>query len=267
MNQPYSILKPIPSKTLRLTFGFTNPLENKINPLEILEPAVKHFEKFAIGRYFWFIVDLRKWITVCGGGDLEKMTALERKNFFNDDHNKIYETTYPDDIPHVTAFSRFWVNYYLSLPKERRPYSKVTLYFRIKNATQNYYWIMVQYSDCILDDNDKFVYGLVFATDISHLKKEGVPMMSILDNYDGNCQQFFCTDLPKLTKQNLFHNLSIREREVLQHLAMGYSSKQIASQLHLSFKTIDNHRQNMLHKTNSKSTAELVAYSITNGYV
>jgi DNA-binding CsgD family transcriptional regulator len=242
-------------------------LENKINPLEILEPAVKHFEKFAIGRFFWFIIDLRNWKHVCGGGDIEKMTPLKKNNFFNDDHQKLHDITHPDDLPHVMAFSRFWVNYYLSIPVERRPYSKMTMYFRIKNVLNNFYWIMVQYSDGILDDNDKFVYGLVFATDISHLKKEGTPMLSILDTYDGNCQQFFCTDLQKLTKQNLFHNLSIREREVLQHLAMGYSSKQIASELYLSVKTIDNHRQNMLHKTSSKSTAELVAYSITNGYV
>ncbi|MFM9910183.1 MAG: response regulator transcription factor [Chitinophagaceae bacterium] len=267
MKKSYSILKPINSNTLRLTFGFNNPLEKKVNPFEIMEPAINHFEKFAIGRYFWFIVDLRNWITVCGGGELESMTSLKKENFFNDDHHKIYEITYSDDIPHVTAFSRYWVNYYLSMPLEHRPYSKMTIYFRIKNAMNNYYWIMVQYSDAIFDSDGNFVYGLVFATDISHLKKEGVPMMSILDTYDGNCQQFFCSDLKNLTKQNLIHNLSTREREVLQHLAMGCSSKQIASQLNLSVKTIDNHRQNMLHKTNSKSTAELVAYSITNGFL
>jgi DNA-binding CsgD family transcriptional regulator len=267
MKKSVLLLKPIKSKTLRLTFGFSNPLEKKVNPIDILQPAINHFEKFSIGRFFWFIVDLRKWKHICGGGDIEKMTPLKKSNFFNDDHQKLHDVTHPDDLPQVMAFSRYWVNYHLTLPEERRPYSKMTLYFRIKNAQHNYYWIMVQYSDAIFDNEGKFVYGLVFATDISHLKKEGSPMLSILDTYDGSCQQFFCTDFKKLTEQRHFHKLTIREREVLHYLAIGYSSKQIASQLKLSVKTIDNHRQNMLHKTNSKSTGELVAYSITNGYL
>jgi DNA-binding CsgD family transcriptional regulator len=267
MKKSYSILKPIKSETLRLTFGFSNPLETIVNPFEILQPAINHFEKFAIGRFFWFIVDLRNWKHVCGGGEIETMTPLKKANFFNDNHQKLHDITHPDDLPHIMAFSKFWVNYYVSIPEERRPYSNMTMYFRIQDESLSYYWIMVQYSDGILDSSDKFVYGLVFVTDISHLKQAGKPMLSILDSYDGNCQQFFCTDLTTLTESNVNHNLTVREREVLHYIAIGHSSKQIASELKLSVKTIDNHRQNMLHKTKCKSTGELVAYCITNGYL
>lgn len=193
-----NFLRPIKSKTLRLTFGFDNSLENSCNPFNVLQPAIVHFEKFAISRFFWFIVDLKNWKNVCGGGELETMTPLKRHNFFNDSHQLIHDITYPVDLHHVNAFSRFWVNYYLALPEERRPYSKMTMYFKILNAKKEYYWIMVQYSDAIFDSNGQFEYGLVFATDISHIKKDGDPMLSILDTYDGNCQHFFARIKPNL---------------------------------------------------------------------
>lgn len=267
--QKNSFLRPIKSKTLRLIFGFDNSLENLCNPLHVMQPAINHFEKFAINRFFWFIVDLKNWKNICGGGEIEKMTPLKTHNFFNDSHQLIHDITHPADLHHVNAFSRFWVNFYLTLPHERRPYSKMTMYFRILNAKKEYYWIMVQYSDAIFDSNGQFVYGLVFATDISHLKNDGDPMLSILDTYNGNCQHFFCTHKTKLNlvEKNSLYNLTTKEREVLYYLAIGYSSKQIASELNLSIKTIDNHRQNMLHKTQSKSTGELIANCSMNGYI
>jgi two-component system response regulator FixJ len=52
--------------------------------------------------------------------------------------------------------------------------------------------------------------------------------------------------------------LSEREQEVLKHLLAGKSSKQIASALELSPKTVDVHRSNIMRKTEQKSIAELV---------
>ncbi|OBX25429.1 regulatory LuxR family protein [Gelidibacter algens] len=56
--------------------------------------------------------------------------------------------------------------------------------------------------------------------------------------------------------------LTSREKEILQLLAKGFGSKQIASLLNISIKTVDNHRQNMLHKTGSKTSSELVSTAI-----
>ncbi|MFZ4768758.1 MAG: LuxR C-terminal-related transcriptional regulator [Ferruginibacter sp.] len=43
----------------------------------------------------------------------------------------------------------------------------------------------------------------------------------------------------------------------------GFSSKQIALALNIAINTTDNHRQNMLRKTQSKSTGELVGFGVT----
>lgn len=57
----------------------------------------------------------------------------------------------------------------------------------------------------------------------------------------------------------LFECLSDREKEVLNFLLKGQTSKEIASNLFISKSTIDTHRRNILDKTGIKSTAELIA--------
>jgi DNA-binding NarL/FixJ family response regulator len=56
--------------------------------------------------------------------------------------------------------------------------------------------------------------------------------------------------------------LSGREREVLQLLAEGKSTKQVARHLSLSGKTIETHRRNLMEKLQLYSVAELTKYAI-----
>jgi len=60
-------------------------------------------------------------------------------------------------------------------------------------------------------------------------------------------------------------DLSDREREVLQLLAEGHSTKQTASQLHVSEKTIETHRRQIMRKLNLHSLAELTKFAIREG--
>jgi len=59
--------------------------------------------------------------------------------------------------------------------------------------------------------------------------------------------------------------LTIKEREVLQLLAEGHSTKEIAHRLNVSAATIDTHRQHIMEKLNLYSVAELTKYAIREG--
>jgi DNA-binding NarL/FixJ family response regulator len=59
--------------------------------------------------------------------------------------------------------------------------------------------------------------------------------------------------------------LTHREREVLQMLAEGNSTKQVALKLHISIKTVETHRRQMMHKLDIYSVAELTKYAIRKG--
>jgi len=59
--------------------------------------------------------------------------------------------------------------------------------------------------------------------------------------------------------------LSAREREVLQLIAEGHSTKDIADSLNISIKTVETHRKHIMEKANLHSVAELTKYAIRHG--
>ena len=59
--------------------------------------------------------------------------------------------------------------------------------------------------------------------------------------------------------------LSDRETEVLQMIAEGLSSKEIANRLTLAVKTVENHRGNLMRKLSVHNTAGLTRYAIRSG--
>ena len=66
-------------------------------------------------------------------------------------------------------------------------------------------------------------------------------------------------------ESSAFHLPSPREREVLQLLAEGKTSALIAESLHISVKTVETHRQQIMVKLKIRSVAELTKYAIREG--
>jgi DNA-binding NarL/FixJ family response regulator len=60
-------------------------------------------------------------------------------------------------------------------------------------------------------------------------------------------------------------SLSVREREVLQLLAEGKTSKDIAATLHVALATVETHRRQIMAKLELRSIAELTKYAIREG--
>jgi DNA-binding NarL/FixJ family response regulator len=61
--------------------------------------------------------------------------------------------------------------------------------------------------------------------------------------------------------------LTSREREVIQLLAEGRTSKEVAATLNLSVKTAETHRTNLMRKLGLHSVADLTRYAVRNGIV
>ncbi|MDX1671404.1 MAG: response regulator transcription factor [Balneolaceae bacterium] len=56
--------------------------------------------------------------------------------------------------------------------------------------------------------------------------------------------------------------LTDREREILELICDEYTNKEIADRLHISVRTVDAHRRNLLQKTGARNTAGLVRYAM-----
>ncbi|MCX6118855.1 MAG: response regulator transcription factor [Proteobacteria bacterium] len=61
--------------------------------------------------------------------------------------------------------------------------------------------------------------------------------------------------------------LSQREKEILFHVASGKSAKQIASTLHISSKTVERHKSNIMAKLQLRTQVELTKYAIKEGII
>jgi DNA-binding NarL/FixJ family response regulator len=64
---------------------------------------------------------------------------------------------------------------------------------------------------------------------------------------------------------SVFGVLTVREREVLQLLAEGKTNKAIAMSLHISSKTVETHRAQIMNKLDIRTVAELTKYAIRQG--
>lgn len=60
--------------------------------------------------------------------------------------------------------------------------------------------------------------------------------------------------------------LTVRERQVLQHIANGESNKQIARELDLSVRTVEAHRLNIKRKLDIEGQAELIKFAVENNF-
>jgi DNA-binding NarL/FixJ family response regulator len=76
---------------------------------------------------------------------------------------------------------------------------------------------------------------------------------------DGFCKPASATQAPLMRK-----SLSAREREIVQLLAEGNSSKEVAVALGISVKTAETHRANIMRKLEMHSVSELVRYAVKN---
>jgi two-component system response regulator NreC len=62
-------------------------------------------------------------------------------------------------------------------------------------------------------------------------------------------------------------DLSERERDVLQLLALGYTNQEIGKKLYISVRTVDTHRAHIMRKLQLETRAELVLFALAHGLI
>ena len=107
--------------------------------------------------------------------------------------------------------------------------------------------------DCALSELRRAIY-IVAAGEV--YLSPGIAA-TVLDAYKAGRSQ--------LGEHSAFSLLTDREREVLQLLAEGLSTREVAARLHLSVKTIGTHREHLMAKLDIHSVAGLTKYAIREG--
>ena len=123
----------------------------------------------------------------------------------------------------------------------------------------------------------KFIFGMMKAGASGYLVKdcvfdeliEAIRTVSINRTYlsPSICDIVIKDCISRLQKDELSVSsiLTTREREVLQLIAEGKTTKEIASLLNLSVKTIETHRQQTMIRLNIRTVAKLTKYAVREG--
>ena len=125
-------------------------------------------------------------------------------------------------------------------------------------SDESYYLSMIEAGACgFLLKNSSFQEVEKAIVDVWHDKS--YISIEILNNILRQPQKSIFKSAPE--------NLTEREAEILLLICNGLTYVEIADRLGLSKRTIDKHRENLLLKTQSKNTANLVIFALKNGYL
>jgi DNA-binding NarL/FixJ family response regulator len=147
----------------------------------------------------------------------------------------------------------------IGLVKGKYPWIKILMLTMHKNK-QYFYNAMAAGADGYLMKDDSDDELLVAIEKVLSGKSYISPYMT--DEFADDVISMYRND-----RRSPFQELTKREKEILQFVVQGLTSRQMAEQLNLSQRTVDHHRSNLLRKFNRKNSVDLVNYAVRNGFV
>lgn len=250
--------------------NYTNPIRHIDGKSAILEvPEQRSAEQIDLTEIksllilcnqFFYITDTGNFNNIYVSPNVRKILGFESETLT--DLYIVYNLIHPDDREFVRAFS-MRVLHCTQLHGDvlkTNPFSAViSIDFRMRCANGRYIRLNRQTCCYKIDAMENRMYTLSLFTDIDHIKRSNLITYAWKADFKLN---LIIDDLIEH-----FHHriLTSREMEVIRLLSLGFSAGQIGKKLFISTNTVIRHRKNILHKTGSKNTAELVRYAMENG--
>ena len=173
------------------------------------------------------------------------------------------EKIHVDDKPYFLSFENKLTEFLNKLPLEKRGSYKFQHDYRIRTKNDDFVRLLHQIIPVEYDENN-YYRSLVLHTDITHIKKDGIPCFSII-GFDDEPSYYNIEVGEALSKS--FELFTKREKEILKCIVEGKHTKTIADELFISINTVNNHRKNILEKANVHSPLELVCKTIKEGWI
>jgi DNA-binding CsgD family transcriptional regulator len=164
----------------------------------------------------------------------------------------IYEAIHPYDITRFSNARAKLIKLGMDIFNKQQENMCLSSNFRVKNCTGKYIDLLFQNYVCLNEAPHKTAYAIQVNTNITGMIK----IRHGYHYYVGTDLSYYrYPDKDYLKTGNIF---SDREWEIIKLIANGLESDQIAEKLFLSVHTINRHRQNILNKTQKKTTHDLV---------
>lgn len=250
------------SKNAQKALG--KPSTLRVNVTFDLEKILQNFYSFEL--YTYAIVDVTKLKIDSIGGSFLEITGFHKKDFENKGLFSILKLYTTVDLIRALLGSHHYYKYLYAQPGLNRAFIKSNrIHDTIKKDGTKVH-TLIQSIPVLFNDDYEVVKFLVIMTDISKVKSDRSYRHYIIDSSERDQVKKIDIGYFSYEEEKGF-GPSPAEKKVLNLLAEGLSSKQIADKLFLSEHTVKNHRKNMLKKLNCQSSSALVRTATVKGWI
>lgn len=173
-----------------------------------------------------------------------------------------HRKTHPWDLLQVVLFSVKLMKQFKKLSDIDKLNSRCSFDIRIRHKDGDYRRIQQHVYTLSLTEEKKPGLLMIVSNDITQYKK-GTKIQYVFGVTRGSRFDILLNGETKPHSSPL----SERELEIVNLIAHGNKEADIGEQLHISVQTVKTHRKNILSKTNSKNTAELIRMAMMEGWI
>lgn len=228
------------------------------------KPSIAQAVNFAIGPFFWFIPDQASMKIVAASENTKQLSPYHPYEWVGQDAAFWAENIHPDDRYYVLAASMLSAEINEGYEREKSDKIRVNIYCRMMDAESKFRWVLIQFPNRYFNDENRITSTWVMITDMGHLKNNVAQMMTIIDTNNNENQYFSVSVQTKKITEIEIPKITKREQEILQLMARGLNSPQIAKELFISHYTVEQHKRNLRQKTATKTSAELMNFVCKN---
>lgn len=256
-------MKPVKHALNNVWDRYSLVLRNDYKDVSI--PSVERYlaDIFALGPYYYYVLNVTDSTLSNFHPDILPLHGLKE---YPVHLKEIIDLIHPEDLPFVMEAEAWTIETILKIGFEHQLHLKTGYCFRMQVAENKYELFHHQAIHTAKDENDKLIQALNIHTNISHITTVNnyIATVSGISPRDDFYQKAFKVEK---IEEKLGERLTKRELEILVLLTRSYTDKQIAETLCISYHTVRTHHKNILKKTKSKNSLELLKRSLENGYL
>lgn len=258
-------IKPINSVDFRSKIKTkTNSADKDL--LQFFKTQIELCGSFAIGPYYWFIPDNSGPRTIAASESFEYLTPFTVQELIERSETPHFfaENILEEDRMYVLSAIEMAMKISENYKSEKKSLPRINIYCRMLNKAEIFVWRLIQFPTIYFNEAGQAEGVFVLVTDLSHLPQIHKPLMTIIGSDNEENQYFAVSVETKLLNPIDLPKLTTREKELIKLILKGLNNPMIAKQMGISVNTVQNHKRNLREKTNTHTSAELVAFVMEN---
>ncbi len=227
--------------------------------VELFSHVISMAKTYAVGPYFYIKTSNAEHKAKELSSNITEMTPFSEEEWFCNDLSYFSSAFHPEDLEYVLSATTLTKEIYFNASEVSRNNLKFNIYTRYKNKNNEYRWVILQ-SHFYVNKYQEIESVLYMFYDLSHISVTSVPLLTVT-NYNNNTLEYYKHIEDKIQKIDVkIPTITKREKEILKLMIQGFNSPEISQKLSISYTTVENHRQNLRRKTETRTSSELVAF-------